>query len=413
MRESRRRSTGRRGKFTTPRTGLIALLLALAMVVAACGGNGDDASGGDQTGGGGGDTTPSETGSSGGGGGSETAAPEIESLDLQMASFLSPTTAQGEAISWWIDQLEQRTGGKVKVETFWDASLLGAQEIRDGVKDGRVQLGNMTYAYTPSDFPLSSIVEVPFLGDNIGAEMVALNSMYANNENFRNEWENQGIKVMSFVGIPGPLTGAKEEVDSIDWFKGKTVRSSGFYTKALEAIGANPAAIPVTDVYEAMQRGTIDAYGGLILDVITPLSLQEVGPFIHDAGLGHYASSTWTMSLDTWNSLSPALQSIIEDLNAEFPDQLVAAAKKTEDAACQKILADGGGVNVWTEAETQRWADAIGDAPLNDWIAKAEGAGVADGQSMYDEFTGYFQDAEQGQYADYQTGPERCVAMEG
>ena len=70
-----------------------------------------------------------------------------------MASFLSPTTAQGQATTWWIEELEERTDGRVTVDPFWDASLLGAEEIRDGVRDGRVELGNLTYAYTPSDFP--------------------------------------------------------------------------------------------------------------------------------------------------------------------------------------------------------------------------------------------------------------------
>lgn len=344
---------------------------------------------------------------------SDSTAAEVEELELQMASFLSPGTAQGQAITWWIDELEARTGGNVTVETFWDASLLGAQEIRDGVRDGRVQLGNLTYAYTPSDFPLTQIVEVPFLGNNIPAQVAALNQLYANNETFRAEWEGQGIKVLSFVGIPAALTGAKEPVTTVDWFRGKTVRGSGFYVKALEAVGANPAAIPVTEVYEAMQRGTIDAYGGLILDVITPLSLHEVGPHVHDAGLGHYANSTWTMSLDQWESLSPELQGIIEELNGAFADQLTAAYEQTEDAACTEILDSGGSVHIFSEEETQKWADAIGDAPLADWIALAEGAGAEDGAAMYEEYKGYFDEAATTEYADYRSGMERCVEQQG
>lgn len=338
---------------------------------------------------------------------------EVEQLELQMASFLSPGTAQGQAITWWIEELEARTGGNVTVEVFWDASLLGAQEIRDGVRDGRAQLGNMTYAYTPSDFPLTQIVEVPFLGNNVPAQATALNQLYANNEDFRNEWEGQGIKVMSFVGIPAALTGAKEPVTTVDWFQGKTVRASGFYVKALEAIGASPAAIPVTEVYEAMQRGTIDAYGGLILDVITPLSLHEVGPHVHDAGLGHYANSTWVMALDTWESLSPELQGVIEELNAEFPQILTAAYEETEDAACTTILEAGGSVHIFSDEETQAWAEAIGDAPLGSWVELAEGAGVADGQAMYDEFQGYFEQAATAEFADYRSGMERCAEQQG
>lgn len=390
-------------------------VIAMALLAAGCGGS--DSSGGEETG-----TaeeagaTDAETGepTEGSGDGDTEATVDtsaIEEQTLQMASFLSPQTAQGQAITWWIDQLEERTDGKVKVEQFWNAELLGAEEIKDGVRDGRVQLGNLTYAYTPSDFPLTQIVEVPFLGNNIPAHVAAQNQLYANNEEFRAEWEDQGIKVMSFVAVPAPLTGATEQVTSVDWFEGKTVRASGFYVKALEAVGANPAALPVTDVYEAMQRGTIDAYGGLILDVITPTGLHEVGPHVHDAGLGHYANSTWTMSLDQWNSLSPEVQGIIEDLNSQFADQLTAAYEQTEDAACSEILDSGGSVTIFSEEETQKWADAIGDSPRQDWVDQAAAAG-ADGDAMYSEYEGYFNEAADGEYADYESGMARCVATQ-
>ncbi len=362
-----------------------AAVAAVALVTAACGG----AAGGDEGAGG------------------------VEEVQLQMASFLSPTTAQGQAITWWIEQLEERTGGSVTVDPFWDASLLGAEEIRDGVRDGRVELGNVSYAYTPSDFPITSIVEVPFLGNNIGAQTRALNALYDTDEAFRAEWEDkQGIKVLSFVGVPPALTGAKEPVTTVEWYRGKTVRASGFFVRALEAVGGNPAAIAVPETYEAMRTGTVEAYGGLILDVITPLSLHEVGGHIHDPGLGHYANSTWTMSLDTWNSLSPELQGIIEELNAEFPDQLVAAAERTEDEACTEILESGGSASIFSPEQTQIWKDAIGDAPMQGWADKAGSAGVADPDALYEQFRSLYQEAAAGEYADYQSGIERCAGRQ-
>lgn len=338
---------------------------------------------------------------------------EYERVTLQMASFLSPNTSQGRTITWWIEQLEAATGGAVKVETFWEASLLGPQEIRDGVRDGRVQFGNMTYAYHPGDFPLTSMVEVPFLGGSVGAQAEALNQMYANNEAFRSEWENQGIKVMSFVGIPSALTGSKEPVTSVDWFRGKTVRGSGFYVKALQAVGGVPAAIPVTDVYEAMQRGTIDAYGGLIIDVIAPTGLHEVGPFIHDAGMGHYANSTFVMSLAAWNGLSPQLQALMEELNAQFAAKLAEIDTEATATACNKILDEGGQVSIWAPEETARWAELLGDAPLSEWVAKAASVGVADGAAMYAQFQSYYNAANtQGPLAGAPSPMETCVQIQ-
>jgi TRAP-type C4-dicarboxylate transport system substrate-binding protein len=343
------------------------------------------------------------------GSGARSVSGEIEEIELTMASFLSPTTAQGAAITWWIDELAARTDGRVTVETFWDASLLGAQDIAAGVRDGRVALGNMTYAYTPNDFPLTSMVEIPFLGDNLAAQTLALNEVYAANEDFRNEWEGQGIKVLSFIGIPPALTGASEQVDSVEWYENKTVRASGFFVTAVEAAGGSAAPLPVNDVYEAMQRGTIDAYGGLILDVIAPLRLYEVGDQIHDPGLGHYANSTWVMSLDQWEELSPELQAIIEELNAEFPTQLVEQYQTVSAAACETILDAGGSVLIFGDDQVDVWRELVGDEPLTNWIAKAEDAGVADAQALYDSYVSAFQAAD----AEVQYSPmAECVGMQ-
>lgn len=381
----------------------------LVLLLAAC------SSGGDTTPEGTSDTSAPQTdaapteGASGEDGGS--ALDGLDPITLDLASFYNPSTSTGAATEWWIEELEARTDGLVTVEPFWDSSLLGPTEIKDGVVDGRVDLGHFSYAYHPAEFPLSTVVEVPFLGNNLPAQSTALNELYAGNEDFRTEYEDKGIRVMSFAGSPSPLTGANEPFDSIDFLEGKTVRASGFMVQGLQAIGADPVGLGVNEVYEAMQRGTIDAYSGLILDVITPLGLHEVGPHVVDAGTGHYASVTLSMSLDTWEGLPAPVQEIIEELNAEFPEQHTAAAEETEDAACTEILESGGSVTIFPPEETERWAEALGDAPLEGYLEGAAEAG-ADGQEIHDTYEAAFDRAAAEDFPDYASGMERCVAQQ-
>jgi TRAP-type mannitol/chloroaromatic compound transport system substrate-binding protein len=115
------------------------------------------------------------------------------------------------------------------------------------------------------------------------------------------------------------------------------------------------------------------------------------------------------MSLEQWEQLSPELQAIIEELNAEFPARLTEEYRTASSAACETILDAGGSVLIFSEAEVDKWREAIGDAPLEDWVALAEGAGVADGRALYDEYTSAFAAAgEEVQYSPMQ----ECVAAQ-
>lgn len=343
------------------------------------------------------------------GGGAGAGSDGSDSVELDMASFVSPETGQGQAYELWMKEVEEASDGEIKITPFWNSELLGATEIKDGLEDGRTQLGNLSYAYTPSDFPLTQMVEVPFLGDSIAAQVTAMNKLYEENDEFRAEWEDKGIKVLSFVPVAPAITGTKTPVSTVDWYKGKTVRASGAFAKAVEAVGGTPAPIEVGETYEAMERGTVDAYGGLILDFLPATGLYEVGKYIHDPGLGHYAITTWAISTDAWEQLSSEQQQVLEEANAKFPEWVVETTTKLEDEACTVVLDAGGAVEMFPEAETAKWKEAIGDDALEQWIALATDAGASDAAGMYEQMETLYRETE-SELGDVQTGVERCAA---
>ena len=340
--------------------------------------------------------------------------PVYEQLEWDMAGFVPAGTGQGQAYTRWMDELETRTGGAIRINRYFSAELVPAGEVKAATADGRVQLGNMSNAYTPSDFPLTRMVEIPYSGSSIGAQAVALNRLYRENAEFRQEWEGQGIKVLSFVPIPPQVMGTNEPVPGYDWFAGKTIRGSGYFVEALTIAGANPVSLAVNDTYEAMQRKTVEAFGGLILDFLGPTGLYEVADYFYDTGHGHFAITTWGMNLDTWNALSDDLRTLIEELNESFPDWVVETTSAAEDASCATVLEAGGQVAIFTEEQIAPWRTAIGDSALTNWLAGASNAGVANPQAMYDEYLSYYREEEvAGKFAGLPTGMERCVLAQG
>jgi TRAP-type C4-dicarboxylate transport system substrate-binding protein len=118
--------------------------------------------------------------------------------------------------------------------------------------------------------------------------------------------------------------------------KGKKIRALGLMNKAMKMLGATPVAMPLPEVYEALERGTIDAVTGLPYHLVVSFKLQEAAKNLLNPGLGCYASGGYFMNLNTWNKLPDDVKKIVTKLNQEFPDVAIKMQtelhKKTTDA---------------------------------------------------------------------------------
>jgi TRAP-type C4-dicarboxylate transport system substrate-binding protein len=61
----------------------------------------------------------------------------------------------------WAKEIEKRTNGKVKVQTFPGGTLLPAKNNFDGVISGVADIGNFAMSYQPGRFPVSEAVDLP------------------------------------------------------------------------------------------------------------------------------------------------------------------------------------------------------------------------------------------------------------
>ena len=80
----------------------------------------------------------------------------------------------------WAKELEKRTGGKVRVQTFPGGTLLPAKNIFDGVVSGTADIGNFAMSYQPGRFPVSEAIDLPLDFKNARAASMALYDLCRN-----------------------------------------------------------------------------------------------------------------------------------------------------------------------------------------------------------------------------------------
>ena len=72
-----------------------------------------------------------------------------EKFTLRLTSPVPRGPAHVEAIQWWADEVEERSGGRIEFQIFYAGSLMGALETLPATRDGRVDGGYMSPGYWP------------------------------------------------------------------------------------------------------------------------------------------------------------------------------------------------------------------------------------------------------------------------
>ena len=393
---------------------LIPLLVVVALFAAACGGDGE----GDST------TVPEEPGTTEAPG--TTAAPEPEEttttaeaagdpVRLVYASFAVEDSPHSQAFAWMAEELNTRTNGRVSIEQFHAGALCAFNDIFDCIKDGRADFGLFLPVQQPSFFPYSSIGSVLFVSRDTQAHSEAFNELAASNDQFSAEWDAQGMRPLWFASIGPAVLGANEPVENIEWMENKSIRATGYFTQALDAIGANPVALSNAEVYEAIQRGTIDAFYASTLDgAALDNSHFEVTSHWQDLGAGEYVSIATAVSQRALDQLTEDEQAILFELAAQVSSEFFDTYYFPQmEVACDNAI-NGGleSLTIWPEEEAQRFADAAADVVKEQWIADTEAGGTTGAAEFYDEFVATVREKEATSTLG-ETATERCAARFG
>jgi TRAP-type transport system periplasmic protein len=183
---------------------------------------------------------------------------------LRFAHYLSTThIVAANALNVWIDEVEKRSNGKVRIDYYPGGQLVDAVDTVSAVRTGAVDISFITVANSASaELPLSDVTAVP------GIETASLPKeaqweaywKILNGILLDADFRPQGLRPLMGI-LPGNYQVLSEApIRNVDEWRGLTVRSAGGASDfTLHGLGAIPVHLSATDVYEALQRKTIEA----------------------------------------------------------------------------------------------------------------------------------------------------------
>ena len=253
------------------------------------------------------------------------AAPEIvgaqsgKPVTLKASFWYPPQSWMGKQYQGWIDEVAKRTNGRVKIEPFWMDSLVKQRDMLPGLKAGMTDIGFLSAPYFPRNFPLSMML------DNFGnasedyvATTLAMLDTIENQPDLKAEREREGVILMApYISGIGNFAFSKRIPSFMD-VKGKSIRTfGGTGTFLLKNLGATPIFMPYTDIYEAMDRGTVDGFQIVTLPSHA-MKHYEVIECLYMVKMGAAISPGAFMSRKVFQGLPADIQKILLDLRRDF-----------------------------------------------------------------------------------------------
>jgi TRAP-type mannitol/chloroaromatic compound transport system substrate-binding protein len=176
-------------------------------------------------------------------------------------------------------KVSDMTGGKFQISTHAAGELMPAFGVVDGVQNATVEMAHTApYYFFGKDPTFALGCAIPF----------GLNSRQMNAWMF----EGNGMKLMrefyakyNIVNFVGGNTGAqmggwfRKEVKSLADAKGLKFRIGGFAGRVFERIGGVPQNIPGGEIYQALEKGTVDAAEWVGPYDDEKLGFNKVAPF--------------------------------------------------------------------------------------------------------------------------------------
>lgn len=303
---------------------------------------------------------------------------------FKLHHFLSAKApAQTQMLEPWARQVEQNSGGKVKIELFPSMTLGGRPpELISQARDGVVDIVWTVNGYTPGLFPKTEVMELPFVYVNDPvATNLALYDMF--DSDLRDEYG--GVEVMFLHVHAGQgIHMTDKMIRTPADLEGSNIRTpSRTGAWIIEALGANPVSMPVPDLPSALQKGVVD--GALIpWEIIPPLKIHENTDYqIEGANMARLGNITFQVSMNKarWDSLPQDIQKAFRDASGRDWWAEVGRIWRASDDFGIGLAVDSGNEHiVLTEEETESFRQKL-EPVVDRWVDEVSGKGI-DGQAL-------------------------------
>lgn len=308
----------------------LAFVLVMSLFLAACGG-------GDSKG---------NSGSSG--------DSKSNPIVIKFSHVVDESTPKGKAANFFKELVEERLGDKVKVEVYPNSQLYDDEAGIEALEAGNIQMMAPSNSLMIGLDRAFDIFLMPYLFASNNAVLEFSKSDIG--QELYSKVDKYNIKVLTtWLGGNMHLSNNKREIKAPDDMKGLKFRvmSSGILADHYEAMGAGATVISFSELYMALQQGTVDGQENPYNNIESQ-KFYEVQKYLTETAHS-IATYPLIVNADFWEGLPEDIRTELDAIVEETTEQQVAWTEELNEASKQVIL-DAGNTKITTLSEAEKEA---------------------------------------------------------
>ncbi|UFJ43416.1 TRAP transporter substrate-binding protein [Brevibacillus humidisoli] len=300
----------------------------------------------------------------------------IQERTIKVGIGLNEDHPEGQGIIKFKELVEQKSGGKMKVQNFFSASLGDDQKMTEALQAGLQEIT------IPSTSPLVGMVEefglfdLPFVFSTEEEAYAVLDGPVG--QKILEKLPEHGLIGLGYWenGFRN-LTNSSRPVRTLEDFQGLKIRTmqTEVHLEAFKALGTNPTPMAFSEVFSALENKTVDGQENP-LATIKSNKFYEVQDYL-SLTKHVYTPFVFLVSKSFWDGLSPEEQTILREAAVEAGQYQRDLNRQENEKARADLKAAGMNVNEISDQDRQKIKQAV--QPVVDRFAKEIG------QELYQE----------------------------
>ena len=285
---------------------------------------------------------------------------------MKVAHWFNEDHPQHKSLEKFKTLMEEKTNGAIKVELYPNSQLGSEDTYIDSVKQGTVQMGatgTMIAKYLPKIYA----AETPYLvSDWDTAKNVYTGDPAKILE--KGFVEASGMKIAAITVNGFREFSSNKKISSMADFKGQRIRVPNVpnYIKMVEALGATPITMSLTEVFTAMETDAVDGQDNPYPTVVTS-SFYEVQKYELESR-HMFSPMFWVMNDSWYNGLSDDEKKAVDESVKEASDYNWELSEDFDNESKATLKEKGMKINVPEDAFMKQMQDAMN--PVYEWYFK-------------------------------------------
>ena len=250
----------------------------------------------------------------------------------------------------------EKSGGKLKVQPFYDGALGNDIAATQSARSGSLDLYITSTAPLVGILPAIGVFDLPFLFSNEREADQVLDGKAG--EYFTAKLVGVGlINLAWWENGFRHATNSKRPIQRVEDFEGVKMRvmQNNIFIDTFKTLGSNAVPMAFSEVYSALETKTVDGQENPFANIENS-KFYEVQKYL-TLTKHAYSPLAVLMSKKTWDGLSPAERSTMQECAAKGRDDERRINRESAAASLANLKSKGLAVNEISPAEMQRIRD--------------------------------------------------------